>query len=203
MNKANIFAAALLIGCCDVNEPPVLQLDQENLFTGGITSTLVGTFAQPGGGVSGDHQVAQTFTVEGSGRLARVRTPLRSAQGWPAPPAGATMTIVAVDEHGLPDDGHTLVEASISTTALLPPFDNLLDFEKWQIADFTSSNIQVMRGQQLAFVIRSTNAFPIDVPVEHNSGYVRGAAFLRDKTLSNEWALETYDHLFQVFIIPE
>lgn len=204
MKRVLIIANALLLGCGDVSGP-LAQLDEENAFNGAITTDQIGRFVQRQGEQPGDHQSAQTFTVRISGRLTRVRVPLTLTHAVPHPTAGATMDIVAVNADRTPDESRKLGEASVPAAAFLPTHfiepDNLFNPNVWVVFDFTNANIDVTASQQLAFIIRSTSTSPITNPVEHGSGYERGSAFRRNRAVTAAWTEQSYDYLFQTFVI--
>lgn len=203
MKRVIILAAALLLGCKDdddgINEPAVAQVDQQNVLDGTLSAQGIGRFVLEPGGQAPDHQSAQTFTVGMSGQLIRVRVPLINLN---AATSGATMSIVQLSSVGMPDDSRALGEVTVAASALPTTEANRNNPDTWVSFNFTSANINVTAGQQLAFILRSTSATEINYVAETTSGYALGTGFRRNRATTTTWTQHAYDYGFQTYVRP-
>ena len=186
----------------DILPEPAIGLDQQNLLDGSIGGQGIGRFSDVDGtpdpdGTSYDFHDAQTFTVGVSGRLAQIKVPLVNNS---EATVGVTMQIVAVVD-GVPDEGHSLGEVTIPATAI--PTDHagtIRNPAAWASFDLTSLNIEVVRGQVLAFIVRSLSTSAYIYNPESSSGYANGIGYRRNRALTATWGTFGQDFGFQTFV---
>ena len=179
----------------------VESLDQQNLLDGELGGQGIGRFNDITGagdpeGAAFDYQDAQTFTVGVDGRLTRITVPLVNTGGATL---GVTMQLVAVVD-GVPDEGHTLAEVTIPASAISTDLASRFDPLLWATFDFSSSNINVTKGQALAFIVRTSSPIAYLYNPEFSPGYDGGAGFRRNRALTTTWS-EVFDFGFQTFVV--
>jgi hypothetical protein len=188
----------------DITEPApdASVLDQQNLLDGDIGGQGIGRFNDLNGapdpeGTSFDFQDAQTFTVGVSGLLTRIKVPLVNTGGATT---GVTLQLVAAVD-GVPDEGRSLGEVIIPASAVPTEFGTIGTPAAWPTFDFTSQGITVVRGQSLAFIVRSLSTIAYLYNPEFSSGYDAGTGFRRNRALSTTWNA-IGDLGFQTFVTP-
>lgn len=200
MKKAYLLMAVLLIACEKDSSGPGQQpavLDQQNLFEGIIAAQAIGMFNDSTGAADGSNQQsAQTFTIGISGTLAQIKVPLINDR---AATVGVTMDLLRTSA-GVPDDGQKLGEVSVGISTLPTTTANRTNPDSWVTFDFTSLDIDVTAGQQLAFVVRTQSTTPILFNAEQNFGYTPGRAYRRNRTATTVWSQRTYSYAFQTFV---
>jgi hypothetical protein len=184
-----------------VSSTPVL--DQQNLLDGSLGGQGIGRFNDADGapdpdGTSFDFQDAQTFTPGVSGPLTQIKVPLINNAGATV---GVTMQIVAVVD-GVPDETRSLGEVTIPASAISTNFDDISNPAAWASFDLRGLEINVTRGQALAFIVRSLNTGPILYNPEFTSGYANGSGYRRNRALGAGWSNTESDFGFQTFVIP-
>jgi hypothetical protein len=178
-------------------------LDQQNLLDGSLGGQGIGRFSDLDGtpdpnGTSFDFQDAQTFTVGTSGQLSQIKLPLVNTS---SATIGVTVQIVAVLD-GTPDESHSLGEVTIPASAISTDLGSRSNPAEWATFDLTSLGINVVRGQELAFIVRSLNAGPYLYNPEFSSGYVGGTGYRRNRALAAAWSGSDGDFGFQTFVTP-
>ena len=181
--------------------PPVSGLDQQNLLDGSIGGQGIGRFSDIDGtpdpdGTSFDFQDAQTFTVGISGRLSQIKVPLVNLSGAEA---GVTMQIVGVVD-GVPDEGQSLGEVTIPSTAIPTDFAVIGNPAMWATFDLTSLELEVVQGQVLAFIVRSLSTSAYLYNPEFTLGYPNGIGYRRNRALTAAWSGSDGDFGFQTFV---
>lgn len=182
--------------------PTVSFLDQQNLLDGAIGGQGIGRFSDADGspdpdGTTFDYQDAQTFTAGVSGQLTQIKVPIFNLEGGTG---SVTMQIVAVSD-GVPDEGHSLGEAVIPVSALSTSF-GFGNPESWATFDLSDLGITVVRGQQLAFIVRSTSTVGLIYNPEATLGYDNGVGYRRNRALGATWGTFGQDFGFQTFVVP-
>jgi len=183
--------------------PDAAVLDQENLLDGSLGGQGIGRFNDSNGapdpnGTSFDFQDAQTFTVGTSGRLSRITLPLVNTS---SATLGVTVQIVAVLD-GVPDETHSLGEVTIPASAISTDLGSRANPAQWASFDLSSLAIDVVQGQQLAFIVRSLNPGAYLYNPEFSSGYVGGTGYRRNLPLGATWGGSDGDFGFQTFVLP-
>jgi hypothetical protein len=182
--------------------PTVNFLDQQNLLDGSIGGQGIGRFNDADGspdpdGTSFDYQDAQTFIAGVSGQLTEIKVPIFNLEGGTGT---VTMQIVAVSD-GLPDEGHSIGEVSIPVAALSTSF-GFGNPESWATFDLSDLGITVVRGEQLAFIVRSTSTVGLIFNPETTLGYDNGIGYRRNRALGATWETFGQDFGFQTFVVP-
>lgn len=185
----------------DILPIPATGLDQQNLLDGSLGGQGIGRFSDNDGspdpdGTSFDFQDAQTFTVGISGRLSQIKVPLVNLSGAEA---GVTMQIVAVVD-GVPDEGQSLGEVTIPSTAIPTEFGATGNPAQWATFDLTGLEIQVDQGQVLAFIVRTLSTSAYLFNPESTLGYANGTGYRRNRALTAAWSTAGQDFGFQTFV---
>jgi len=178
-------------------------VDQQNLLDGSLGGQGIGRFNDNNGapdpdGTSFDFQDAQTFTVGRSGRLSQIKLPLVNTA---SATLGVTVQIVAVLD-GEPDETHSLGEVTIPVSAVSTDLGSRANPAEWASFDLSTLAIDVVEGQQLAFIVRSLNPGPYLYNPEFSSGYVGGTGYRRNAALGAAWSGSDGDFGFQTFVMP-
>jgi len=185
----------------DILPEPAIGLDQQNLLDGSLGGQGIGRFSDITGapdpdGTSFDFQDAQTFTVGVSGRLSEIKVPLVNNAGGEG--GGVTMQIVGVVD-GVPSEAQSLGEVTIPVSAIPTDPATRGDPAQWPTFNLTDLNIQVVRGQVLAFILRSSSTSPILYNPEFTLNYASGTGFRRNRALTATWTTVD-DFGFQTFV---
>ena len=183
--------------------PSNVVLDQQNLAAN-IVGEGIGRFSAGGPDPSGenfDFQDAQTFTVGRTGRLARIRVPLRNGRGGTL---GVALDLRRAAPTPEADDRQVIGAVYVPASALEGVDDG--NPESWVTFDVSPLAVDVTVGQTLAFSLRTADTAGYFMSPNFSDSYLRGSPYRRNRGIETEWTRQgdrngsDVDYLFQTFV---